>query len=145
VNPVALHHEQHGPGDAPALLLAGSLGTTLAMWRPQVQALAQSFRIIALDHRGHGASPVPPAPYTIAEMGADVLADGRMAVVHGPTALSGTVVEAGDLRAGAALVLAGLVADGTTTVMGADLIERGYQHWAERLGTLGAVVRLKGE
>jgi UDP-N-acetylglucosamine 1-carboxyvinyltransferase len=75
-------------------------------------------------------------------MGANVLADGRMAVVYGPTALSGTVVEAGDLRAGAALVLAGLVARGTTTVMGAEMVARGYQHWAGRLTDLGAQVRL---
>ncbi len=71
---VALHHEVHGPAQAPVLLLAGSLGTSLAMWQPQVQALADRFRVIAIDHRGHGASPVPPAPYTIAEMGGDVLA-----------------------------------------------------------------------
>ncbi len=74
MSPVALHHEQHGPDGAPVLLLAGSLGTALAMWRPQVEALAQSFRVIAIDHRGHGGSPVPPAPYTIADMGSDVLA-----------------------------------------------------------------------
>jgi 3-oxoadipate enol-lactonase len=73
VSAVALHHELHGPAGAPVLLLAGSLGTSLAMWRPQVQALAGRFRVIAIDHRGHGSSPVPPAPYTIDQMGADVL------------------------------------------------------------------------
>ena len=71
---VALHHEQHGPPEAPALLLAGSLGTSLEMWRPQVEAFSGRFRVIALDHRGHGRSPLGPGAHTIADMGADVIA-----------------------------------------------------------------------
>lgn len=71
---VALDHVESGPPDAPALLLGGSLGTTLEMWDPQVEPLARDHRLIRLDHRGHGASPVPPAPYTIADLGGDVLA-----------------------------------------------------------------------
>lgn len=70
---VALNHELHGPADAPVLLLGGSLGTSLAMWQPQVAALREHFRVIVFDHRGHGGSPVPPAPYAIADLGADVL------------------------------------------------------------------------
>ncbi|HEX3803923.1 MAG TPA: 3-oxoadipate enol-lactonase [Solirubrobacteraceae bacterium] len=71
---VALHHESIGPLDAPPLLLGGSLGTTLAMWEPQVRLLSGRLRMIPFDHRGHGASPVPVGPYTIAELGSDVIA-----------------------------------------------------------------------
>jgi 3-oxoadipate enol-lactonase len=74
VTAVALHHAIDGPADAPVLLLGGSLGTTLEMWEPQVHPLSQSWRIVRFDHRGHGASPAPTGPYTIAELGADVLA-----------------------------------------------------------------------
>jgi 3-oxoadipate enol-lactonase len=71
---VDLNHVITGPADAPALLLGGSLGTNLTMWEPQIPALAQSFRVIAFDQRGHGHSPSPPGPYSIAELGQDVLA-----------------------------------------------------------------------
>ncbi len=56
------------------MLLGGSLGTTLEMWSPQVAPLAARHRVVRFDHRGHGGSPVPPGPYTIAELGGDVLA-----------------------------------------------------------------------
>jgi len=71
---VELHHVVDGPVDAPVLVLAGSLGSTLEMWRPQVAALADSYRIVRLDHRGHGGSPVPPGPYRMADLAGDVLA-----------------------------------------------------------------------
>jgi 3-oxoadipate enol-lactonase len=67
---VELHHVDEGPRDAPVLVLSGSLGSTLDMWRPQ-RALAERFRVIRVDHRG---SPVPPGPYRIADMAGDVLA-----------------------------------------------------------------------
>lgn len=76
-------------------------------------------------------------------MGANVLTDGRMAVIYGPSPLDGAVVEATDLRAGAALIVAGLAARGTTTVLGADMVARGYENWAERLSALGAAVVLE--
>ena len=71
---VAIHHLDEGPRDAPVLVLSGSLGSTVEMWRPQVAALAQRFRLIRIDHRGHGGSPVPPGPYTIADLAGDALA-----------------------------------------------------------------------
>ncbi len=71
-------------------------------------------------------------------MGAEVLTDGRMAVITGPVALTGAAVTATDLRAGAALVLAGLAAQGETRVEGLEVIQRGYQDLAERLRALGA-------
>ncbi len=72
--PVALHHEVRGAPDGPALLLAGSLGTTLAMWEPQLESLGAVARLVRIDHRGHGGSPVPDGPYQIADLGGDVLA-----------------------------------------------------------------------
>ena len=69
-----LHHESAGDERAPALLLGCSLGTSLAMWEPQVAPLAERLRVIRYDHRGHGASPVPPGPYEIEDLGRDVLA-----------------------------------------------------------------------
>ena len=71
---VDLHHTESGPADAPPLLLGGSLGTTTRMWRPQVEALSTLFRVICFDHRGHGNSPVPEGPYTMADLGGDVIA-----------------------------------------------------------------------
>lgn len=71
---VDLHHTVTGPEDAPPLLLGGSLGSTVQMWQPQVQALSGVFRLVCFDLRGHGASPVPEGPYTMADLGGDVLA-----------------------------------------------------------------------
>lgn len=71
---VTLHHVDEGPRDAPVLVLAGSLGSTVEMWRPQVAPLTERFRVIRVDHRGHGGSPVPPGPYRIADLAGDVLA-----------------------------------------------------------------------
>ena len=72
--PVELHHVVDGSPSAPALVLLDSLGTTLDMWDPQVAVLARHFRVIRCDLRGHGRSPVPPGPYSIADLGGDLLA-----------------------------------------------------------------------
>lgn len=68
-----VHHLDEGPRDAPVLVLSGSLGSTVEMWRPQVAPLTERFRVIRIDHRGHGASPVPPGPYRIADLAEDAL------------------------------------------------------------------------
>ena len=65
---------------------------------------------------------------------------GHRALIRGPRNLSGTIVQAPDLRGGAALILAGLVADGTTVVDGARHILRGYENFEEKLCGLGATV-----
>lgn len=70
----ALHHVLDGPSGAPVLVLTGSLGTNLSMWDPQARALAHRFRVLRVDIRGHGRSPVPPGPYTLAELGGDLVA-----------------------------------------------------------------------
>jgi UDP-N-acetylglucosamine 1-carboxyvinyltransferase len=65
---------------------------------------------------------------------------GHRALIRGPRKLSGTIVQAPDLRGGAALVLAGLVAEGTTVVDGARHVLRGYEDFEEKLRGLGATV-----
>jgi UDP-N-acetylglucosamine 1-carboxyvinyltransferase len=65
---------------------------------------------------------------------------GHRALIRGPRRLSGTIVQAPDLRGGAALVMAGLVADGTTVVDGAKHILRGYEDFEDKLSSLGATV-----
>lgn len=67
------HHLLSGPEDAPPLVLSNSLGATLAMWDPQHDALAERFRVIRYDTRGHGGSAVPPGPYSIDDLGRDVV------------------------------------------------------------------------
>jgi UDP-N-acetylglucosamine 1-carboxyvinyltransferase len=70
---------------------------------------------------------------------------GHRALVNGPKRLSGTIVQSPDLRGGAALVMAGLVAEGTTIVDGARHILRGYEDFEEKLTSLGATVALGPE
>jgi 3-oxoadipate enol-lactonase len=71
---VALHYEAAGPEDGHVVLMGGSLGTTLAMWDEQAGPLAERFRVVRFDHRGHGGSPVVPGPYSMADLGGDVYA-----------------------------------------------------------------------
>lgn len=71
---VDVHHVVEGPDDAPVLVLANSLGSTLRMWDAQIPQLVSRFRVVRFDMRGHGESPVPPGPYTIADLGHDVIA-----------------------------------------------------------------------
>ncbi|MDH6279446.1 3-oxoadipate enol-lactonase [Prescottella agglutinans] len=71
---VDLHYEMHGDPAAPPVLLLGSLGANLHMWDPQIHALWSGHHVIAVDHRGHGGSPAPAGPYTMADLGGDVIA-----------------------------------------------------------------------
>jgi UDP-N-acetylglucosamine 1-carboxyvinyltransferase len=71
-------------------------------------------------------------------MGANISVDGRRAVVRGPAQLSGTTVQASDLRASAGLVLAGLVASGETVIDRVYHIDRGYEGIVEKLSSVGA-------
>jgi UDP-N-acetylglucosamine 1-carboxyvinyltransferase len=77
-------------------------------------------------------------------MGADIDVDGHHALLSGPTALRGAELDGLDVRAGAAGVLAGLVASGETLVHDVQHIDRGYAHFVERLAALGADV-VRGE
>ena len=78
----------------------------------------------------------------LARMGADIQVLGGQIVYNGPTQLSGAPVKASDLRAGAALVTAGLMADGQTEIINIEFILRGYSNIIEKLSDLGADIRL---
>ena len=78
----------------------------------------------------------------LARMGADIQVLGGQIVYNGPTQLSGAPVKASDLRAGAALVTAGLMADGQTEITNIEFILRGYSNIIEKLSDLGADIRL---
>lgn len=72
---VALAHQIAGPGPgAPTIALLGSLGSDRSMWDPQLRTLSADFNVLAIDLRGHGESPTPAGPYTVAELAGDVLA-----------------------------------------------------------------------
>ncbi|QED49745.1 UDP-N-acetylglucosamine 1-carboxyvinyltransferase [Cytobacillus dafuensis] len=73
-------------------------------------------------------------------MNANIKVEGRSAIINGPVKLQGAKVKASDLRAGAALVIAGLMAEGITEVTGLEHIDRGYSHLVEKLNGLGATV-----
>ena len=77
----------------------------------------------------------------LVRLGADVRTDGHHAIVRGRERLSGAPVRATDIRAGAGLVLAGLVADGVTLVADAHHVDRGYQDFVESLTALGARIK----
>ncbi len=55
------------------LVLSHALGTSMAIWEPQLPRLSHDFRVVRYDHRGHGRSPVPPGPYQIRDLGRDLL------------------------------------------------------------------------
>ncbi len=78
----------------------------------------------------------------LARMGADITVEGNMIIVNGPNKLHGTEVVASDLRACACLVIAGLLAEGTTTIYNVDYILRGYDHIIEKLTALGASIEM---
>lgn len=80
--------------------------------------------------------------YEIKKMGANVEININKGYIFGPTKLRGKTVNATDLRAGASLVLAALIAEGTTTINNADYILRGYEHITEKLTSLGAKIEL---
>jgi 3-oxoadipate enol-lactonase len=70
---VDVHYHAEGNASAPPVLLSNSLGTALDMWTEQMSSLQPHFRVIRYDQRGHGASPAPPGPYSLDELGHDVL------------------------------------------------------------------------
>jgi 3-oxoadipate enol-lactonase len=72
-NGARMNYRLDGPPGAPTLVLSNSLGTNLTMWDPQVPALAKQFRVLRYDTRGHGESAITPGPYSIAQLGRDVI------------------------------------------------------------------------
>ena len=77
----------------------------------------------------------------LSRMGANIMVDGKIAVIEGVRRLTGAAVRATDLRAGAAMVIAGLMADGTTEITNIEHIERGYERIVEKLVGVGADIR----
>jgi 3-oxoadipate enol-lactonase len=63
-----------GPDGAPVLVLSNSIGSTSAMWDPQLAALSERFRVVRYETRGHDGAPVPDGPYSLADLGGDVVA-----------------------------------------------------------------------
>ena len=104
--------------------------------------------LTSLLTRAEGTSMVTDTIYSarfkhideLRRMSATIKVEGRSAVINGPIQLQGAKVKASDLRAGAALVIAGLMAEGVTEVTGIEHIERGYSHIVEKLNGLGATV-----
>ncbi|NLB79368.1 MAG: UDP-N-acetylglucosamine 1-carboxyvinyltransferase, partial [Clostridiaceae bacterium] len=74
-------------------------------------------------------------------MGANIRVEGRMAVVEGGSKLSGAPIKALDLRAGAACVIAALIAEGETELSNVHYLDRGYENIVEKFGKLGADIR----
>jgi 3-oxoadipate enol-lactonase len=71
---VAVSYSVAGAPDAPVVVLSNSLGATRGMWDPQVPALAERYRVVSYDTRGHGESPAPPGPYTLDDLVDDLVA-----------------------------------------------------------------------
>ena len=68
-----INYQVEGPASAPVLMLCNSLGTTMKMWEPQLAALANHFRVVRYDRRGHGQSGTV-GPYSFERFGRDVIA-----------------------------------------------------------------------
>ncbi|QOR33774.1 UDP-N-acetylglucosamine 1-carboxyvinyltransferase [Clostridium sp. 'deep sea'] len=109
-------------------------------------------QMMALMTLGKGVSVVSETVFEnrfmhvneLCRMGAKIRTDGNKAVVKGVKKLYGVKVQSSDLRAGAALVLAGLVAEGTTQVSGVNHIDRGYEHFESKLRNVGANITRTG-
>jgi 3-oxoadipate enol-lactonase len=71
---MTLFHRVDGPEDAPALVLSNSLGTTHELWDAQIAVLVEHFLVLRYDQLGHGRSEVPPGPYTVEQLGRELLA-----------------------------------------------------------------------
>jgi 3-oxoadipate enol-lactonase len=72
-NGIVTHYVLEGPAGAPVVTFSHSLAASLEMWEPQVAAIADRYRVLRYDTRGHGGSEVPPGPYTLEMLADDVL------------------------------------------------------------------------
>ena len=72
--PVELNYSLEGPDGAPVIAFSGSLGTDVTFWEPQSGRLGERFRTLRYDIRGHGSSPVPLGPYSMSDLGSDLVA-----------------------------------------------------------------------
>jgi len=72
-NGIEMNYELSGAKDAPVVVLSHSLGSSLAMWDPQMAVLNRRYRVLRYDTRGHGGTEAPPGPYTLDQLGDDAL------------------------------------------------------------------------
>lgn len=142
--PVEVYDDQVYVGKSDKLLKAVDIKTLVYPGFPT--DLQQPFT--ALLTKADGTSVVTDTIYSarfkhvdeLRRMSANIKVEGRSAIVSGPVKLQGAKVKASDLRAGAALVIAGLMAEGITEITGVEHIDRGYSHIVEKLNGLGATV-----
>jgi 3-oxoadipate enol-lactonase len=80
INGARIHYQFDGPESAPVVLLSNSLGTNLHMWDSQIPVLAEKFRVLRYDSRGHGQSQATPGPYSIEGLGKDAI--GLLVALH---------------------------------------------------------------
>ena len=74
IDGATLRYTLSGPEGAPVVMFSNSLGTTLEMWGPQAETLAERYQVLLYDTRGHGQSSLTPGPYTVPGLGDDALA-----------------------------------------------------------------------
>jgi len=106
-------------------------------------------QFMTLMTAAHGASVITETVFEnrfmhaeeLRRMGADIRINGRSAVVEGPSLLQGAPVKASDLRAGMALIIAALSADGVSEIGNVDMIDRGYENLVDKLKQAGANIR----
>lgn len=72
-NDAQINFHTFGDSKNPAIIFSNSLGTNLSMWQPQIDALKHNFYIVCYDTRGHGLSSAPKGPYTLEQLGLDVI------------------------------------------------------------------------
>jgi len=79
-NDIEINCEASGNQDAPVVVLSHSLGSSLAMWNPQIEALESQFRVLCYDMRGHGGSNISHGAYTLEQLGEDAI--GLLDALH---------------------------------------------------------------
>ena len=126
------------PVDVKTLVYPGfptDLGQPMSVLLTQAEGISTMEETIWENRVGH-------YPY-LQKMGADIKLDGLKATIKGKAKLNGTDINATDLRGGAALILAGLIAEGTTTISDIDYILRGYENIIHKLSNVGAKIKIE--
>ena len=129
--------EELKPVDIKTLVYPGfvtDLGQPMCTLLTQAQGECEFVETIFENRTGHYPELI--------KMGANIEYTNRRALITGPTPLKGTTVSASDLRAGAALIIAGLAAEGTTTIENIEHILRGYENIIQKLKDVGADIEL---
>ena len=131
---IVVHHAETGPADAPLLVLANSLGTDLRVWDALVPSLAQRFRLLRYDKRGHGLTDATPGPYQMALLAQDLarLLDARQEkeVIVCGLSIGGMIAQA--LASARPELVRGLVLMDTAHKIGTA------EMWGERIAAIEA-------